>query len=131
MTDYARQVQAAIYTALEAALTIPIYDGVTPQDTSYPLAIMQMISISDDSTKTEHGQEFIFRVEVWSRSSDNDFGEVFDNLKIVYDTLHHKGLSTATGNLWFFQFEDGDFFMDANGITRRGYHDYRIMVEST
>lgn len=96
MSDPGWALQVAIKTALDAALSCPVYDGVPP-GSSYPyVAIETQDARPDDPLASRRDERFV-TLSVWSRYEGQK--EVLEILADIDGALHQKQLAMSTGRM--------------------------------
>lgn len=126
MSDASWEIQKAVYTALNTALSVSVYDHV-PQDTAPPFVAIGDDTIQDWSTKTFEGEENTITVHAWSRYEGRK--ETKQLLGQIKNALHLTTLSLTgfTNVLTHFDFEDT--FPDADGLTYHGVIRFRLLTQ--
>lgn len=70
MTDPGWSLQKAIFSALDAALSVPVYDAV-PQDAVQPYVVLaSQLSVPDDPLNSRRDERH-FYINVWSGKGDS------------------------------------------------------------
>lgn len=132
MSGAGADVQKALYAKLEAALSATVYDHVPPN------AAFPYVTIGDDTsipwdTKAGSdldygfGEEITVTIHAWSRKGGRK--EVKQIGAAIYAALHNKALTMDDHALVQMQFEFGDSFLDADGVTYHGVSRYRLLVQ--
>jgi len=93
MADGGLAVQTAIFAALDAALSVSVYDHV-PQDEAAPFVSIGQDVATIEETKTRYGVEHTVEVNIYS--SQRGLSQVKTIMGQVYDALHRVQL-TVTG----------------------------------
>ena len=119
-------VQSNIFTALDAALSIPVYD-VAPQDSSFPYVTIGESLLSDNDTDTTINNLVSYTINVWSREygfkeTKTIQGEVKDALHLV--TFSETGFSFTEN-----YFLSSQSFTDQDGITRHGVQEFKLTIQ--
>lgn len=128
MPDASLPVQAAIFSALSAAVSpVKVYDAV-PQNAAFPYLTIGDDTAADAGTKTNQGQEITLTIHAWSQYQGRK--EVKELLGKVYDALHEKPLTVPGFSVSMVRFEYSDSFTDADGKTRHGVARYRVIITS-
>lgn len=124
-SDASWPLQQAIYSALDAALSVPVYDDV-PQDATFPYVTIGEDTVADRGTKAEAGQEFTVTVHAWSRQRGRK--EAKEILGQIYAALHEQALTVTGFGVSLVRFEFADSFLDQDGVTRHAVSRYRIFT---
>ena len=121
---------AAIYTRLNAQLTINVYDHV-PQDlasSSYPFIRIDAIQTSNNDTDSENG--FTATMQVVGFSQYRGIKEINTVADSVYDALEHWSFpDTATYGISGIQESFRNIAVQPDGLTRNSVQQYEIIFE--
>ena len=121
---------AAIYTRLNAQLTINVYDHV-PQDlgsSSYPFIRIDAIQTSNNDTDSENG--FTATMQVVGFSQYRGIKEINTVADSVYDALQHWSFpDTATYGISGIQESFRNIAVQPDGLTRNSVQQYEIIFE--
>lgn len=119
-------IQQAVYTRLAGQLSVPVYDHA-PQDVAFPYVELGEIDAIPFDTDDSVGAETTVTIHTWSRY--RGWKEVKEIQGRVYDALHRYNLPVAGAHLVTVEFEIGRTFLDADGLTRHGVQEFRIITE--
>lgn len=125
-------IQEAIYTALTAALSVPVYDDVPQPDDSgasddFPYVTIGEDVITYDDTDTEDIKQVSVTVHVWSRYSGRR--EVKQIQGQIYSALHRTDLSHPGYNFITLTEQSATSERDPDGLTRHGVQTYNLLIE--
>lgn len=126
MSDPSWAIQQAIYAAVSAAVSVPVYDD-PPADAALPYLTIGDDTVVPSRTKTEDGHEITVTVHAWSLGRGRK--GVKELLSEVYDVLNDKDLSVPGFSVVDVSFEYADSFRDADGLTWHGVARYRVITE--
>jgi len=118
--------QAAIYSALDAALSYPVYDHV-PQDESTPY--VKIGNATDMPFDTDEDTGFETTVTVHAHSEYLGKKEVQNMQAAIYDALHRAELTVSGYHVLDVQQEFSEMLDDDDGISRHGVQRFRIYIE--
>lgn len=124
--------QAALFSVLDNALSVPVYDAVPQAIDSGDDAEFPYITIGDDSftefdTDTSEGFDTETTVHVWSRYRGRS--EVKELQQLIYDALHLQTIAVQGQHFVMALFQNATSFVDADGLTRHGVITFRIVTE--
>lgn len=88
------EVQIALYSALNAALDVPVYDD--PEGAGFPYVTIDAIEVQPVDYLTERMDRYLVYLTIWSNYAGKK--EVADLASTIYDTLHRKRLTLSTGS---------------------------------
>lgn len=125
MAESSWGLQAAVHTALDAALSCEVYDDV-PQGAAFPYVTIGDDTAVDWSGSLMRGEESTLTVHAWSRYAGRK--EAKDLLASIKAALHEQSLSVTGANLVNLRFEFSETFMDADGETRHGVIRFRAVT---
>lgn len=94
MSDPVLALQKAVYDALSAALSCPVYDDV-PAGASMPYVSIDTIAARSADPLAGRRDEVFVYMTAWSRYRGRK--EAQDIANLIYDTLHRAKLSLASG----------------------------------
>jgi len=121
---------AAIYTRLNAQLTINVYDQV-PQDLSianYPFVRIDAIQTANNDTDSENG--FSATMQIVGFSQYRGAKEINTMVDSVYDALQHWAFpGTATYGISGIQETFRTIAVQPDGLTRNSVQQYEIIFE--
>jgi hypothetical protein len=89
--------QAKLYTRLDAALTASVYDNV-PENASYPYVTIGEAIATPDNAHDRFGWDILETVHVWTRARGYKSGLAIANTIIA--TLDHKRSIIDLGDPW-------------------------------
>ncbi|WP_339862361.1 DUF3168 domain-containing protein [Paremcibacter congregatus] len=115
------ELKTAVYAKLDAALSIPIYNGA-PLDAALPYVDIDDYSQSDWSGKDYTGTEAALRVHVWHRDRDS-CATIMTAIRAALDRV---ALTISGHNFVDCQYENSRSFTDADGLTRHGVIDFKV-----
>ena len=119
--------QTAVYTALTAGVSVPVYDDVpqydTKSDADFPFVVIGEDSLEDWGDDAKKGFDASLQIHVWSRARGR-----FEVKRIqgeIYNTLHRNNIAIGSyGTLGFDEtFQDSN--LDSDGLTRHGVQRFR------
>lgn len=126
MADPTVAVHKAIYTALSADLTIPVYDHV-PQKASYPyVEILRHVSTQRDSLVAQK-DEIVTYLTVWSDYKGQK--QVLTVMEEIYNSLHRKKLTLDAGEMVRMMIQTRDTTRDVDDSTFMGNVTVSSIVE--
>ena len=128
MSDKSGLLQAALYTAVDAATTAGVYDHVPDglADDAFPYVTINDLQAIDDSTKTYAGQEIMANLHVWSRYSGNK--EIQDIFDALHTALHNATLTVSGAVAAVCRYEASNIMGDPDGRTRHGVFRAKIVL---
>lgn len=126
MADPGFASQKALFVALDAALSVPVYDGV-PQGTQPPYAVIERQVVADVSAIRERRDLRLFYVSVWSLYEGHK--EVLDTLAEIDAAVHDKRLSLDTGRMVIARVIRKTTERDADGRTFNGQAVVEVLTE--
>lgn len=94
MSDPVLAWQKALVTALDAALSCPVYDDV-PKGADMPYVVLDTISTNSADALTNLRDEAMAYLTVWTKYRGRKQAQDFANL--IYDTLHRAKLPLEAG----------------------------------
>jgi hypothetical protein len=96
MTDRSVEFQTAIYTALDAALSVPVYDSV-PQDATYPYVTIDFQDDLNADYISDRKTRKMMYFAVWSDYRGQK--EVLEIMAAIDTALHQKTLTLSAGRV--------------------------------
>lgn len=127
-------VQAAIFAAVDAATTTPVYSHVpqddgaaSPSEPSYPYVQVEAMELERNDTDTETGFIGTFNVHVWSRYRGSK--EAADIQAQIYTALNNTAPTVTDWCISLIWHEFTAVETDADRITRHGIQRFGIMFE--
>ena len=123
-------IDAAIYTALDAALTQPVYGaGNVPDNIQDRYVVMGNNTAIDWSTDGRTGFEFTVTIHTWDTISTS---RGFYNLKLlmgeVYITLNRVKLDITDYSTLELDYEFSESMLDPDGLTTHGVQQFRAYM---
>lgn len=123
-------VDAAIFTALDTALTQPVYGaGNVPDNIRDRYVVMGNNTATDWSTDGLTGFEFTITIHTWDTIPES---RGFYNLKLlmgeVYITLNRVKLTVPDHNALELDFEFSESMLDPDGLTTHGVQRFRAYL---
>ncbi len=132
MSDKSSALAVALKTALTTALgSTPVYDAVPPSvdhSAAFCYATYELFA-NNWSTKTFDGQDFGVRVHIWS--SYRGFKEAREKLDLVHTALHHVTLTVTGAVCVLSEYQDTQYILDPDGLTRHGVSTFRVLLQHT
>jgi len=126
MSDPSVALQTAVYSALDAALTTPVYDHV-PQGAAYPYVTIDQISgFGADYLSDRKTQKTIY-LSVWSTYRGQK--EVQTIMGQISDAMYNAKLTLSTGRAVIFRVVSTDTNRDQDGVTYMGQVRINVLVE--
>lgn len=127
MADAGLAVQSALKAALDAALSVSVYDHV-PQGAAFPYVLIGDDTAVDEGDKSEKGQELTATIHAWSRERGR--WQVKTLLGEVYDRLHEGALAPDGWTVVYMRFDFAQSFLEPDGLTYHGVHRYRLLARA-
>jgi hypothetical protein len=119
------EVQKAIYSVLDTALSIAVYDDV-PDNAAAPYVV-----IGDDTFvefDSDGATGFDATVTVHSWSTYRGRSQVKDIMGAIYAALHRAEFTVTGYNLVGCDCEFSETFLESDGVTRHGVQRFRILI---
>lgn len=126
------ELQKAMFTVLDASLSVPVYDEVpqelTALDSDFPFVTMGETTLNANDDDAENGFDCTSTIHVWSRYRGRL--QVKEIQGEIYNTLHRNDSLTIElpYEIYGLSFESSSTFMDGDGITRHGVQTFRIYL---
>lgn len=126
-------IELAILDAVEAkleanpTLTGKVFDNV-PQGTAYPYVTIGELLANEWDTVDDTGMDCNLTIHTWSRYRGRK--QTFELQSAIYDALHRAALSTPGYTVVLCDFVSSQSFVDADGLTRHGVQEFRIVIEA-
>lgn len=125
-------VQSAIYTALTVGSPLPpevtgVFDDVPQDYNDFPFVTIGEAQHADWSTDTESGHEVTCVIHTWSRKPGRRETKAIQGA--IYDALHRAALAYDDVDFIDCQFVGSESFLDADGLTRHGVQQFRILID--
>jgi len=128
-------IQEAIFNALTAGLSVPVYDDVpqnaTATDAGFPYVVIGDDTFSEGSTDAEGGFFVTSTIHVWSRYSG--FLEAKQLQANIYDLLNRQTIALPNNDYGIagITFEFSNATLDPDGLTRHGVSRFSLYVAET
>ena len=119
------EVQKAVYSALDTALNIPVYDDV-PDNAVAPYVVIGDDTFVEFDSDGESGFEATVTVHSWSIYRGR--AQVKTIMGSIYDALHRAELNVQGYNLLGCDCEYSETFLESDGVTRHGVQRFRIFI---
>jgi hypothetical protein len=119
------EIQKAIFTRLNTALSVAVYDDVPDN------AIAPYVVIGDDTLlefDSDFGIGFEATITVHSWSKYRGRAEVKGLMGLIYDALHRAEFTVQGYNLLGCDCEFSETFLESDGVTRHGVQRFRILI---
>lgn len=120
------QIQKAVYTALVAALDVPVFDHV-PQDSPYPYVVVGDDTAVPWDTDDSLGTEATVTVHAWSQYRGR--AEAKELLEQIYTALHRQDIAVENAVTIESIAEFQQTIVESDGLTRHGIIRFRITVD--
>jgi hypothetical protein len=126
-TDYQWAMQKALYAALDAALSVPVYDGKAPHSCALPyVTVGDVIEQPADSLSGRRTEAFV-TLSVWSRYRGKK--EVSGIVADIDAALHEKKLAMEHGRMIRVRVVRKRIAPDIDGETFMGSVTLRVLYE--
>lgn len=119
-------VQQAVFTRVDATLSIPAYDRV-PQDQSHDFVIIGEDTILADDTKTANGVAVEFEISIWT--VDPAFKSLKQYIDQLYAAFHRQDLAITGYTTTQPQFQNSYIFPEPEG--QRAVMRFRTTAQPT
>jgi len=119
------ELQKAIYSVLENALSEPIYDDV-PQDASAPYVTIGDATFADFSADNKTGFDCTQTIHVRSDYKGTKEAKIIQGA--IYDALNRVELAVTGYTVLGPDIEFSNVLNDPNGVTRHGVQRFRIRL---
>lgn len=126
MTDPAIALQTALYTALDAALSCPVYDHV-PQGSAYPYVVIESVTGNDADFINARKERKTVTLSVWSTYRGQK--EVITLLAAITTRLHGKKLPLSVGRMASTMSTATATNREPDGVTYMGQARVSVLVE--
>lgn len=126
MADPSWATHLAIFDALAAGLSIPVYDDV-PKNSAYPYVTISAQVIANDDPVSSRRDERFFTLTVWSTAAGQK--EVLDTIAEIHTALHRKQLTLTIGRMVKAFVIRKVSNRDADGETYQGTVTVRVLTE--
>jgi hypothetical protein len=118
--------QKALFVALEAGLSVPVYDHV-PQGINPPYVVIERLVTDDASALTARRDRRFYYLSVWSTYRGQK--EVLEQLAAIDAALHDRQLTLDTGRMVIARVIRKHTSRDADGRTFMGQATVEILTE--
>jgi|TARA_R110000787_G_scaffold285016_2_gene399577 hypothetical protein len=115
-------IKAAVYTALNSALSVTIYNGA-PLNAPLPYVDIDEFSANDWSTKDFTGSRSEMRIHVWHTNRDT-CATIMGQIRTALDRV---SLTFAGENFTQGQYKSSQSITDVDGVTRHGWVDIEYL----
>jgi hypothetical protein len=119
------EVQKAVYTALDNALSINVYDNV-PDNAPTPYVVIGDDTFLEMDSDGSSGFEGTVTVHSWSIYRGRS--QVKTIMGTIYNTLHRAELNIQGYTLVGCDCEFSETFLESDGVTRHGVQRFRILI---
>jgi len=116
-------VHKAVFEALDAALSVPVFDHV-PQDQPAPFVALDSQDIADRDTLRDRARAHVLTISVWSQHRGQK--QVLELLAEIDAALHDAKLALDTGVAVMARITDARSVLDADGLTYMGAVTLRV-----
>jgi len=96
MSDRTDALVVSIYTALEAALSCPVYN-YTPTDAAMPYVVIDTVQAVPNETLQARRDEVFVYLTAWTKYRGSK--QANELVATIYSTLHRAKLSMSTGRM--------------------------------
>ena len=132
MSQFSLIVQKAIFDKLSADLAYPVYDDVPQPDSAGNSGDFPYVTIGEDIITTADTDDVLradcsITVHVWSRKRGH-----FETKSIqgeIYNSLHRANLSAVGYNFVNINQVSSLSQIDADGHTRHGVQEFKLIIE--
>lgn len=127
MTDPSWPLQQALYSALEAALSCPVYDAV-PQGAAYPYVVLGDEVRRNADPVSGRRRDIRYRyLSIWSQHKGQR--EVMQIIAAIDAALHEQPLTLSTGDVVSVRVDNSSTSRDADGETYMGRVTLKILTQ--
>jgi hypothetical protein len=126
MTDRSIEFQTAVYSTLDAALSVPVYDSV-PQNAGYPYVTIDFQDDTNADYLSAKKTRKIMYFAVWSDYRGQK--EVLEILGDIYDTLHQQSLVLTGGRVAQLMVLSKSTSREPDGLTYMGQLRLSALIE--
>lgn len=126
MSDPSIAFQTAAYTALDAGLSVPIYDSV-PQDATYPYVTIDYQDSSRANWLSDRKDQKIMYFSVWSDYRGQK--EVLSIMAELDTLLHDQKFTLSTGRVAQSQVLSKRTNRESDGVTYMGQLRLQVLLE--
>jgi len=118
--------KAALYVALDSALSVPVYDHV-PQGSEYPYVSIDTLSANNAEFLNSRKDGVSVYLSVWSTYRGQT--EVLGIMQDIDDALHNNRLALASGRLASCRVVSKDTNREPDGVTYQGQVVISVLLE--
>jgi len=126
VSDPLLALKTALYTALDSALSVPVYDHV-PQGTDYPYVCMDTFNSSNAEFLTDRKDRVSVYLSIWSDYRGQT--EVMQIMSDIDAAMHGQQLTLTTGRVVRILVDGKDTNREPDGVTYMGQVRLGILVE--
>lgn len=126
MSDPSVALQTALYSALDAAVSCPVYDFV-PQDAVEPYVVIASVTTNNAEYLNSRKDSKVFYLSVYSTYRGQK--EVQEIMGAISDALHNNRLSLTTGRVASMRVLGTDTNREPDGVTFMGQVRLSVLVE--
>lgn len=126
MSDPLLALKTAFYTALDAALSVPVFDHV-PQGQDYPYVCLDTFTVSNAEFLNARKDRVSVYLSVWSDYRGQT--EVMQIMSEIDAVLHGQQLSLSTGRVVRIYVDGKDTNREPDGVTYMGQVRASVLVE--
>ena len=122
------EISSAIYTKLNADLSISVFDNVPQDNYNFPYVRVDPIILDADDTDTESG--FSGTVQVIGFSQYKGSKEIVDLTLDIYNSLHRAVLPEPSSyGISTIHQEFSTIALEADGLTRQSIQRFNVVFE--
>jgi hypothetical protein len=127
-----QNLQAALFTKLDVALSVPVYSmGNVPDTDKSQYCVIGDDTLIDWSTDGETGFEATVTLHSWDlRSSTRGFSGVHVIMQGIYNALNRQTMAVTGATVIGMDEEFAESVIESDGITAHGIQRYRILLRS-
>lgn len=119
------EIQKAVFTRLNNALSVPVYDNV-PDNAVAPYVVIGDDTLIEFDSDLGVGFEATITVHTWSTYRGRL--EVKQIMGLIYNALHRAEINVQGYNLLGCDSEFSETFLESDGVTRHGVQRFRIFI---
>jgi len=119
------EIQKAVFTRLNNALNVPVYDAV-PDNAVAPYVVIGDDTLIEFDSDGVNGFEATVTIHTWSIYRGRF--EVKNLMGLIYNALHRAELNVQGYNLVGCDCEFSETFLESDGVTRHGVQRFRILI---
>lgn len=127
-----QNLQTALYSTLDAALSVPVYSmGNVPDTDKGTYCVIGDDTLIDWSTDGETGFEATVTLHSWDlRSTTRGFAGVHAIMAGIYTALNRQTMAVTGATVVGMDEEFAESLIEADGITAHGIQRYRLLLRS-